>query len=374
MPSALDAPTAAALSVLIVALSGLSWRKVQRRDLLVVMPWPTMTSSSLTFSGRSSTVQRRRARAVGVATFLSSVREKWPARTQRVMDKITKLFAWGSPELGVILLAVNFNLAHQRALAQLLDRETEFKEYAVDLYLKGKLMQDYLDESAVAPTDETGMLRLRGSHSAGTVLSASALQGISKCPKQFQKNIFEKLSKMIVGSSTGMVPFRGTTSIIPKGASEVLAVAVLSFEALSHIWRWWEGKISNVRCGQQVTTACFSAAGGVFGASAGAGFGAMWGPVGIVAGSMVGGLAASSLTTSLADMLMQKFFCLPKDEAVENAYRLLGVSHRAPPAAVNKSFRMLCLKTHPDQGGNAEDFHKLQVSMELIRIHRGQTP
>jgi DnaJ-class molecular chaperone len=66
-----------------------------------------------------------------------------------------------------------------------------------------------------------------------------------------------------------------------------------------------------------------------------------------------------------------KLFDLPKDKSLENAFIYMKLNHHASNQEINTRFRELCLQYHPDKGGNAEDFHKLQTSMAIIRLSKG---
>ena len=93
-------------------------------------------------------------------------------------------------------------------------------------------------------------------------------------------------------------------------------------------------------------------------------FSHLGGIVGSVVGSMAGG--------TLCDRLTQSLFNIPRTVALENAYRFLGVECNATNNEINRAFRKLCLKHHPDKGGNAEDFMTLQVHMQNIKFSRGE--
>ncbi len=49
----------------------------------------------------------------------------------------------------------------------------------------------------------------------------------------------------------------------------------------------------------------------------------------------------------------------------------MNLSHHASNEEINKRYRELCLKHHPDKGGKVEDFQKLQCSMAIIRLSKG---
>jgi hypothetical protein len=73
----------------------------------------------------------------------------------------------------------------------------------------------------------------------------------------------------------------------------------------------------------------------------------------------------------LSNWLNLYLFDLPKDKSVENAFLFMNLSHHASNEEINKRYRELCLKHHPDKGGKVEDFQKLQCSMAIIRLSKG---
>ena len=89
-------------------------------------------------------------------------------------------------------------------------------------------------------------------------------------------------------------------------------------------------------------------------------------------GGIFGSLAGSMAGGALCDRLTQSLFNIPKSEALENSYRFLGVECSATNNEINRAFRKLCLKHHPDKGGNKEDFMTLQVHMQNIKFARGE--
>ena len=52
---------------------------------------------------------------------------------------------------------------------------------------------------------------------------------------------------------------------------------------------------------------------------------------------------------------------LPKDQAVENAFSFMNLSHHLSNEEINSRFRQLCLQYHPDKDGDLNEFHKLQT-------------
>ena len=151
-----------------------------------------------------------------------------------------------------------------------------------------------------------------------------------------------------------------------------IAAIRLCCEAYAEIQRWWKGEISGKRCVKNLSDTALTIGGGVaggWGAAALLSFFTVSFP-GICLGSVFAGWAASVSMESISDILTRWVFGLPKEEALENAYRHLGVPVTATDAEVNRAFRKLCLKKHPDKGGSIEEFLALQVQMEIIRDKR----
>jgi curved DNA-binding protein CbpA len=59
-------------------------------------------------------------------------------------------------------------------------------------------------------------------------------------------------------------------------------------------------------------------------------------------------------------------------------YEILGVAMTATSAEIKKAYRRLAQKSHPDRGGNADEFHQIQKAYEVLsdndrRAHYDQT-
>ena len=164
-----------------------------------------------------------------------------------------------------------------------------------------------------------------------------------------------------------------TRSASGKLVGVTLAVIYLSYEIYQDICRWWKGEISGVRCAKNVIDGIASMAAGVGAGLAGAAIGTAILPgVGSAIGGFVGGNAAASVMRALSDWVTQKIFNLPKEEALENSHRFLGLSYGASNDEINAAFKRLVLKYHPDKGGSYKDWHKLQVSMAVIKASKGE--
>ena len=160
-----------------------------------------------------------------------------------------------------------------------------------------------------------------------------------------------------------------------------LVATYLAFDVIYNIRRWWRGEISGKRCAKNIVDCGASVAaglaGGVGGKVAGAMVGgAVFGPVGVAAGALIGAVygcvAASICAQALSDQLTQWFFDIPRSEALENAYRFLGLPASASNSEINTAYRRMALQYHPDKGGDRDKWTKLQYHLAIIREARGE--
>ena len=160
-----------------------------------------------------------------------------------------------------------------------------------------------------------------------------------------------------------------------------LVAVFLAADIIINIRRWWKGEITGVRCVKNIldngVSVAAGIAGGIGGEIGGAAVGgAIGGPVGAAVGAVVGAVAgsisASYTAHVLSDKLTQWIFGLPQSEALENAYKFLGVKCRASNADINRAYHRLALLYHPDKVGNtqADSWTRLQYSMAVIREAR----
>jgi len=56
----------------------------------------------------------------------------------------------------------------------------------------------------------------------------------------------------------------------------------------------------------------------------------------------------------------------------DSPYAILGVSMSATWAEIKSAYRKLVLQCHPDKGGKAEDFLKVQAAFEVLEDRIGQ--
>ena len=157
-----------------------------------------------------------------------------------------------------------------------------------------------------------------------------------------------------------------------KLATVSLSFVLLSYDAIQSIRRWWKGEISGSRCCKNIIDSLCTTTASVGGAFAGAGVGSLFGPIGAFAGGLVGSVLFASTVSFFSDRLTQWLFGLPREEALENAFRYFNLKCDASNNEINTVYRKLCKKHHPDKGGRAEDFHFVQYNMAVIKASRGE--
>jgi hypothetical protein len=250
---------------------------------------------------------------------------------------------------------------YRKRLAQFYEETLSYDESAVPIEVNQKL-------------DSSQLLR-RGS------TSTSAFGGLAKAWEIITAEDKESLANYIkttTGNRNMMTAVDDVVRQISNKASGTvvmvgLAAVYLTVTAVKNIKRWWSGEITGKRCIKNVLDSSISVgagmAGGYYGALAGS---FIAGPAGTFVGGVVGGWVSAASASYLSDWMTQKMFGLPKEEALENAYRYLGVDMTASNAKVNTAFRKLCLQHHPDKGGNPDNFFILQCNMGIIRLARGE--
>ncbi|CAB4040604.1 Hypothetical predicted protein, partial [Paramuricea clavata] len=156
----------------------------------------------------------------------------------------------------------------------------------------------------------------------------------------------------------------GTTAMVDQPAFHI------RYDVRVNIKLWWKSKISGERCIKNVLDLTVTIA-GMAGGAAGVYIGsAIAGPLGGLVGGFAGGWLSAAGMRYVSDWMTQNLFGLPKQKALENAYRYLGAETTASNAEVNTAFRKLALKHHPDRGGNEENFLTLQLNMAVIKEAR----
>ncbi|CAB4037675.1 Hypothetical predicted protein, partial [Paramuricea clavata] len=196
-------------------------------------------------------------------------------------------------------------------------------------------------------------------------------------PRSLQVAVISCAGIAVHHLSTVMTTVDDVVSLVDKTGGRIvmvgLAAVYLTCSAYVNIRRWWRDEISGERCIKNLLDTTFTIGAGVVGGFAGAAIGSfVAGPFGAAIGSLVGGWVSAAGMKCLSDVMTRRMFGLPKEEAVENAYRYLGVEMADSNAEINTAFRKLCLKHHPDKGGNEADFFIVQCNMGIIRQARGE--
>ena len=99
-------------------------------------------------------------------------------------------------------------------------------------------------------------------------------------------------------------------------------------------------------------------------------------PIIIVIGSVIAvvvvGVELATAATRLSNWLTQKISTSSKDFDIENAHKIIGLENGASNEEIISNFRRLAVKYHPDKGGSKGDWHKLQVSLAVIKMTKGE--
>ncbi|XP_066924454.1 uncharacterized protein [Clytia hemisphaerica] len=182
------------------------------------------------------------------------------------------------------------------------------------------------------------------------------------------KAIGERNMMAVVDDAAGVFSKHGGALV-----TVVLSGVYLSFVALRNIYKWWRGEISGKRCAKSIIDTAGSVTGAVTFGMCGTAIGAAaGGPIGALVGGILGSLLGNYLAGQLTEQITETIFDLPYDVALEKSYDYLGVTKSSSNNDVNKAFRYLCLKHHPDKGGDASDFIILQTHMANIKRARGE--
>ena len=147
-------------------------------------------------------------------------------------------------------------------------------------------------------------------------------------------------------------------------------VEAYSKSAFSTIRRWWTGEIQGDRCVKNLLSSfgeTLPSVGAALAGSVGSWFGGWFGAKAAEpAGQFVG-----ELGKDLVDMLSDYFIELPKDEALEKAYKTIGVPYTTSLEDIERAYKKLALKYHPDRPtGDTKKMAEITVAMELIRASK----
>ena len=178
---------------------------------------------------------------------------------------------------------------------------------------------------------------------------------------------------VISSSSRALTVIKSASkSIINVG----LVTAILAYELWQVLSQWYKGEISGKFAAKKALDAVtVGLVGGIGGAELGMCIGSMVAPgIGTIVGGIFGSVLGTVVVANVSGWMSCKIFNVPKTAAIDNAYRFVGVDHQAPNGDINKSYRKKAVKYHPDKNKSdkaKEEWHKLQVSMVIIRLDRG---
>ena len=278
---------------------------------------------------------------------------------------------------------------HWNSLRQTMHNDNVFRLYATQLIsdatrveneekFRNKLRQMYeeLPEYHAPPYE---MQPYQGqqvmTYSDLSVQAFDLFSGLERAWSFMPVKVKEAVYDMIKQVGTGDVG-RTVQTVMLRSSGTVVAVSLaavqLGYRVYNHIKRWWNGEIDGSWCAKHVVDDTAALVAGGAGAAAGAACGSLIGPWGTVLGGIIGAFLAGIAANALIENLTQYLFGLPKSEAVSNAYRHLGVPMTASNSDVNRAYRQLCLRHHPDKGGDTNEFFVLQCHMAVIRQARGE--
>lgn len=86
----------------------------------------------------------------------------------------------------------------------------------------------------------------------------------------------------------------------------------------------------------------------------------------------MGKYVAQKTTSFLFETLSEQLFNLPRNEALEKAYKFFEVKPNASKREIDEAYRRLYLKHFPDNGGLFEDFMYVHHCMAVIKAARNE--
>nr|XP_012562326.2 uncharacterized protein LOC105847351 [Hydra vulgaris] len=255
------------------------------------------------------------------------------------------------------------------------------KKAEKDVCFKNKMCQVYenMVEISENPTDiddfqsfdMKAFFEKSAIEKAGLIGFASAWTIV---PIKYQNEIMNFMETLITNKAI-MMSMNNAVGLVNKYGGKVvrttLAAVTLAYDVVKSIFRWWNGEISGHRCCKNIVDSLCTTVASVVGGISGAAIGTLLGPAGTVVGGIIGGIISASAANALSDRMTQRLFGVPKDEALENAFRFFNLDVRASNHEINTAYRKMCLLHHPDKGGNSKDFHYVQVNMAIIKAAKG---
>ena len=176
----------------------------------------------------------------------------------------------------------------------------------------------------------------------------------------------------VLDEGVGMAGFSAGTPMAIAQTAAVLLGVYLSARASYFIFLFLRGKMDGKHCAKSIIDEAVVVGSGFIGGLALGSIGALFGPIGGITFGVFGSLIGTFGASIIIDQLTRKLFDLAPTQALEESYKYLGLHHKATNGELNKAFHKLCLKHHPDKGGNIGEFLKLQSMFQIVKFARGQ--
>ena len=231
--------------------------------------------------------------------------------------------------------------------------------------------------AAAAATQLVGMSAAAAGRAASQTVLSHMLQGgsyVSALRGDFLRALILRDSSAAAGveaAASKQLATRfsnmGTVCKWTSRAGVVLTVGMLGYDFYYNVRDYYSGKIDGYTCAQNLTASCCSVAAGIGGGAAACALCAGAGPWGLAFAGVAGGILASGLSEVGVRAIFEGFFGSDRDRAVGRAYETLGLKKGSTPEEIRHVYLQRAKKTHPDKGGDEQEFIKINSAYELIR-------
>ncbi len=210
-----------------------------------------------------------------------------------------------------------------------------------------------------------------------SLLGATFKVGLEMLPKLFKNT---KMQRLIIGVDdfvAGLLPSNPYKLCFGISAAYIVGVCIYN------VWQCWNNGMSKSRAGKNIMDTVITTVAGNL-----AGFGVaslvtpVTAPIGIVLLITAGiGIGASFILVPIVDRLTQWIFNLPKEEALEKAFYILGVKKNATDEDIRSAYRHRMRDYHEDKlrqrGASKEEIeegmlkiYELQQALGYITVER----
>lgn len=207
------------------------------------------------------------------------------------------------------------------------------------------------------------------------LLAFALLEMIVHLPPASQQQVIGAIGRFAVTGQPLVMQVANSFVCMRAAGGRVVSYGLiachLAWEAFKSIRSWWKGEISGARCAKNIVDSMVTVLAGAAGGLGAAFVGNMILPgAGGIIGGMIGGVVSANVASSVSDWITRKIFNLPKEVALENAFRFFDLPPNSSNDAINSKYRELALKFHPDKGGKRDDWEKLQIALAIIKVSR----